>query len=100
MVELTPDPRQLSLSMREAEISVRLTRPDQHDLVVRRIGTLAFGLYASPKYLEQHGGLDYTAGCPGHHLIAQVGDIQDAAQAGWLENLAPRARVALQDQQS
>ena len=38
MVELIPDPRELSLSMREAEIAVRLTRPDQHDLVVRRIG--------------------------------------------------------------
>ena len=47
MIELIPNPRQLSLSMREADISVRLTQPDQHDLVVRRIGTVAFGLYAA-----------------------------------------------------
>jgi len=34
----------LILSMREADISVRLRHPDQHDLIVRRIGSIAFGL--------------------------------------------------------
>jgi len=95
-VELIPNPRELSLSMREADISVRLKAPDQHDLVVRRIGTIAFGLYASPGYLERHGELDLADGCPGHHLITQLEDIQDATQTGWLADLATRARVAIQ----
>ena len=96
MIELIPNPRELSLSMREADISVRLKRPDQHDLVVRRIGTVAYGLYASPDYLERHGELDYTGGCPGHHLITQLDGIQDVTQTEWLAELAPRARVAMQ----
>jgi DNA-binding transcriptional LysR family regulator len=96
MVELIPDPRELSLSMREADISVRLREPDQHDLVVRRIGTIAFGLYASPEYLDRNGRPGFEAGCPGHYLIAQLQDIQDSTQTGWLANLAPRARVSLQ----
>jgi len=96
MIELIPNARELSLSMREADISVRLKQPDQHDLVVRRIGTIAFGLYASPGYLERHGGLDFADGCAGHHLITQLEDIEDAAQTGWLAELAPRARVAMQ----
>ncbi len=96
MVELIPGPRMLSLSMREADISVRLTGSDQNDLVVRRIGTLAFALFATPAYLERHGELDFAAGCPGHHLITQLDDIQDSAQTGWLANLATRARIALQ----
>ena len=62
MIELIPDPRELSLSMREAEISVRLRRPAQHDLVVRRAGTMAFGLYASPQYLERYGEPDFEGG--------------------------------------
>jgi DNA-binding transcriptional LysR family regulator len=95
-IELIPNPRELSLSMREADISVRLKAPEQHDLVVRRIGTVAFGLYASAAYLERHGELDLADGCPGHHLIAQSEDIQDATQTGWLADLAPRARVAIQ----
>jgi DNA-binding transcriptional LysR family regulator len=96
MIELIPNPRELSLSMREADISVRLRQPDQHDLVVRRIGTVAFGLYASLDYIERHGDLDYAGGCPGHHLITQLDGIQDATQTEWLAGLAPRARVAMQ----
>lgn len=96
MMELTPSARELSLSMREADISVRLKQPEQHDLVVRRIGTMAFGLYASSDYLQRHGDLDFAGGCPGHHLITQFEDIEDATQTGWLADLAPRARVAMQ----
>jgi hypothetical protein len=44
MIELIPDPRELSLSMGEADIHVRLKQPDQHDIVVVRIETIAFGL--------------------------------------------------------
>lgn len=96
MIELIPNPKELSLSMREADISVRLRQPDQHDLVVRRIGTVAYALYASPGYLERQGEPDYAEGCPGHHLITQLDGIQDATQTEWLAHLAPRARIAMQ----
>ena len=95
-VELIPNPRELSLSMREAEVSVRLKRPEQHDLVVRRIGTLAFGLYASTAYLEQHGPLDFAGGLPGQHCITQHEDVQDVTQTVWLGELMPRARISVQ----
>ncbi len=82
--------------MRDAEVSLRTTQPGQHDLVVRRIGCVGFGLYASPAYLERYGESDFAAGYPGHRLITQVDDIADAPQAGWLGELAARAGVALQ----
>ena len=96
MIDLIPNTRELSLSMREADISVRLKQPDQHDLVVRRIGTVAFGLYASAEYLQRHGPPEYHEGCPGHRLVTQLEGLQDAVQTDWLANLAPRARVTLQ----
>ena len=96
LVELIPDARELSLSMREADVSVRLTRSEQHDLVVRRIGTVGFGLYASPAYLAARDDLDFEAGCPGHYLVTQINDIEDSAQTDWLASLAPRARVSIQ----
>jgi DNA-binding transcriptional LysR family regulator len=64
--------------------------------VVRRIGTIAFGLYASPAYLERGGAPDVPAGCPDHYIITQTEDIQDPTQTGWLTDLAPRARVSIQ----
>ena len=96
MIELIPNPRELSLSMREADISLRLKRPEQHDLIVRRVGFLGFGLFASPADMEHHGDVDFADGCSGHHLITQLEDIQDATQTGWLADLAPGARVAIQ----
>lgn len=96
MIELIPNSRELSLSMREADISVRLRLPDQHDLIVRRIGTVAFGLYASPDYIEAHGELHIEDGCPGHDIIAQLDDDQEMTQTEWLAGLASRARVAMQ----
>ena len=96
LVELIPDPRELSLSMREAELSVRLTQPNQHDLVVRRLGSIAFGLYASPDYLEQHGSPDFDGGCPGHTIVSQLDDVENAPQFGWLADLTSRGRVSFQ----
>lgn len=96
MIELIPNSRELSLAMREADISLRLRQPDQHDLVVRRIGGIAFGLYASPAYLREYGNVDFEAGCPGHHIITQLDDNQEMTQSAWLTDLASCSRVVLQ----
>jgi len=96
LVELMPNPHVISLSMREADIAVRLVRSEQHDLVVRRIGQIAFGLYASPAYLEHHGAPDFEAGCPGHRLMTLLDDVEIDPQAQWLSDLATRANLGMQ----
>jgi hypothetical protein len=84
-VELVPNPRELSLSMRKADISVRLKRPDQHDLLVRSAG-----------YLGRHAELDFEGGCPGHHVVTKYDDIEHTTLTNCLADPAPRARVAMQ----
>jgi DNA-binding transcriptional LysR family regulator len=96
MIELIPNPRELSLAMREADISLRMRQPDQHDLVVRRIGDIAFGIYATPGYLREQGDLDFDDGCSGHRLITQLDDTQEMTQSAWLTEMASRATVVLQ----
>ncbi|NEU13780.1 LysR family transcriptional regulator [Methylobacterium sp. BTF04] len=96
MIELIPNPRELSLSMREADVSVRLRQPEQHDLIIRRIGGIAFGLYATAEYLGDHGLLDFDDGCPNHRLITQMEDSQEMTQSAWLTEMASRATVVLQ----
>lgn len=95
MIELVPNPRELSLAMREADISLRMTRPEQHDLVVRRIGGIAFGIYATPEYLRDHGDLDFEDGCSRHRLITQLDDNQEMTQSAWFADLTSRATVVL-----
>jgi DNA-binding transcriptional LysR family regulator len=96
MIELIPNSRELSLAMREADISVRMRQPEQHDLIVRRIGSIAFGLYATSEYLKQYGEPDFDEGCPGHHLITQLEDSQEMTQSAWLTEMASRSLVVLQ----
>ncbi|MXP66095.1 LysR family transcriptional regulator [Roseomonas sp. M0104] len=94
-IELLANVRHMSLAMREADIAVRLTRFEQHDLVARRIGTMAHGLYASRSYLERHGRPDFTDGCSGHLLVTGLDGTEVPQLAGWLAEIAPRATVAL-----
>lgn len=95
-VELIPHPRDVSLAMREAELSVRITQPSQHDLVIRRIGSLAFGLYASSSYLLKHGPLNAGEDCANHNLIRQLNDVESGPQFGWIADLTARANVVFQ----
>ena len=83
------------LAVREADIFVQLRRFDQAGLVVRRIGTLAFGLYASLAYLNRHGDPDANEGCAGHHLVAMQDESELPEQASWLADVAGRAKVLL-----
>jgi len=46
------------LRRREADIAVRAFRPTQLDLIVKSIGIQHWGLYASPRYVENHGPLE------------------------------------------
>lgn len=43
------------LLRREADIAIRMFRPEQNDLIAKRVGTMTYGYYASKQYLEKHG---------------------------------------------
>ncbi|MER0240101.1 LysR family transcriptional regulator [Fulvimarina sp. MAC8] len=91
LIELVPASRELSLAMREADISVRLTRPVQHDLVVRRVGKMGYALYASVDYLQKHGDPDFRDECFDHRMM--MVDDEDPRQTLWLEGLAARSSL-------
>ncbi len=44
--------RRAALNYGEADIAVRMTRPEESDLLVRRIGVMRFGLYAIPSVAQ------------------------------------------------
>ena len=57
------------LLRREADIAVRMTPPEQGQLVARRVGAIALGLFARPDYLDRHGRPATLADLRGHTLI-------------------------------
>ena len=54
-VELAPSNRIENLLRREADIAVRMQRPEQDVLVARRIGNIEVGLHAHRSYLKRCG---------------------------------------------
>lgn len=46
---------ELDLSMREADVAIRLRRPTQPDLIQRKLFTVHNHIYASPDYVKKHG---------------------------------------------
>ncbi|WP_082496593.1 LysR family transcriptional regulator [Aminobacter sp. DSM 101952] len=80
--------RNASLERREADIALRLSRPEQGDLTIVRLGQIEFEPYASATYLQETAESDWCFIGYGH-LIDQ------AVQQHALESLAAGRRFTL-----
>ncbi|NMD08486.1 MAG: LysR family transcriptional regulator [Phyllobacteriaceae bacterium] len=54
-VQLLLEDEELDLSMREADVAIRLRRPTQPDLIQRKLFTVHHHVYASVDYVKKHG---------------------------------------------
>jgi len=70
-----------SLSRREADIAVRLRRPDEPELVARKVATIPFALYAAADYVA-----DVATSSLG--FIAYDASMEDSPQQAWLRTQA------------
>ncbi|MBL8917490.1 MAG: LysR family transcriptional regulator [Myxococcaceae bacterium] len=87
-IDLNPTGEVLNLGRRQAELAVRFFRSKHEDLVVRRVGEVAFGLYGARAWLAKHP-LRSVKELTGRPLLSSPpGDLE----ARWLERLAPGAR--------
>ncbi|MBR8455942.1 LysR family transcriptional regulator [Burkholderia dolosa] len=68
-IELALTNRVHDLLLREADIAVRMTRPQQNALLVRRVGVLEVGLYAHRAYLARRGTPQTPSELAKHALI-------------------------------
>ncbi|MGO4576471.1 LysR family transcriptional regulator [Cupriavidus sp. 2TAF22] len=78
---LTGATRVASLTRREADLAVRLSRPAEGELVVRKLGTVAFSLYACAAYLDATAPSDYG-------YIAYDDSMEGSPQQEWLKQQA------------
>jgi len=95
VVEVITDNRSLSLARREADIAVRLGRFDAHETVVRKIGEMAFAVYAAPSYIAAHGIPDFADGAPDHRIVRVQDDLLDTPDGRWFAERTARGTPAL-----
>ncbi len=60
---------ELDLSMREADVAIRVREPVQADLIRRRLFTMHFHAYASPAYLKRFGEPKTLADLDNHRIL-------------------------------
>ncbi|MCE1193598.1 MAG: LysR family transcriptional regulator [Acidovorax sp.] len=68
-VELVASNEVTNLLRREADIALRMVRPDQASLVARRIGTVTLGAYAHRDYLRRKGTPRQPSDLLQHELV-------------------------------
>ena len=73
-VSLVLNDSNLDLSMREADVAIRLTRPTQPDLIQKHILTAQYSVFASPEYLESNGIPSGVSDLDSHSIIVYGDD--------------------------
>jgi DNA-binding transcriptional LysR family regulator len=84
-LSLLVDDGELDLSMREADVAIRMTPPRQPDLVQRHLLTVRSYAFAAPEYLKKHGTPTRAEDLDEHRLIVYGDDARPpAATINWL----------------
>lgn len=84
-----------NLMRRDADIAVRLARPEQEGLIAQRMGHVELGLFATRGYIARYGMPQDVRALAGHRMI---GPDKDAAALRLFERwnlLSPNIRFAL-----
>ncbi len=63
------DDDELDLSMRQADVAIRLRQPTQPDLIQRRLFTVHMHLYAAPSYLKRFGHPSSLEDLDDHRIV-------------------------------
>lgn len=80
----------LSLSKREADIAVMLSRPKAGPVLARKLSDYALQLYASPAYLAEHGEPERPANlAQGHRLVGYIPDMLYDPTLRYLDEIHP-----------
>ena len=68
-VSLVVDDSELDLSMREADVAIRMSPPRQPDLIQRHLVSVQVHIYGAPEYLKKHGTPQRPEDLDEHRLI-------------------------------
>jgi len=78
--------RSVSLSRHEADLALRLIRPDRGDYIRRKVGVVGFGLYASSALVDANPSLRLDPWSI--DLVGWDASMRDVPMAGWVKDQA------------
>ncbi len=92
-LELRLTDAELDIGMREADVAIRFHKPQQLDLIQRRLFTVHFHLFASPGYLEENGTPNKVGDLKSHKIITYGKAPEYLKEINWLENITREYKI-------
>ncbi|AZE72515.1 Transcriptional regulator, LysR family [Pseudomonas synxantha] len=92
-VQLDASTQFLSLAKRETDIAVRNIRPDNPDLIARRIARWPVGLFAAQSYIDRHGMPAPGSLFEGHDLVVYQPYLQSQKDMALVSEPLGRGRI-------
>ncbi|MFJ4063917.1 LysR family transcriptional regulator [Pseudomonas sp. NPDC089996] len=94
-VQLQASTQMLNLSQREADIAVRTHKPDNPELVVRRLARWHSGLFASHAYLQRRGEPSPGSAFAGHELVVYQPHLDSGKEVTLAGEPIAQGRIAM-----
>ena len=91
-VSLVVDDSELDLSMREADVAIRMSPPRQPDLIQRHLVSVQVHIYASSDYIQKHGMPQRPEDLEEHRVIVYGEDARPPVPGvNWLLEVGTKA---------
>jgi DNA-binding transcriptional LysR family regulator len=94
-IELVATPRAFSLSKREADLAIGLSRPATGRLHARKLGDYELGLYGGTGYLARNGVPENQADLHRHRFIGYIDELVFAPELDYFEAALPGLQPAI-----
>ena len=92
-IEFVMSDKYLDLMKGEADVALRSGDTDDAELVGRKIADSLWAVYASRKYIEQHGAPERVEDLNRHLLVGFDETMANHRAAKWLQQVAPNAQI-------
>nr|WP_303626460.1 LysR family transcriptional regulator [Roseovarius sp. M141] len=92
-LEIVTDIATVNLHRRDADIALRMVKPERGNVSLQRLGTLGFGLYGAPGYIAGRGQAADTGNFDSDDFIGWSGAHANLPAAQWIERIL-RGRAA------
>lgn len=86
-IDIVTDVEAVNLHRRDADLAIRMVKPERGNVTIRRLGALGFGLYCSARYVEERRQEEDGTEFGGDRFIAWCDAYGHLASAQWTERV-------------
>ena len=96
LVQLVAATAVFSLSKRDADVVVSVSRPPAGRLNVSKLTDYDLGLYAAASYLDSHPPIRSAAELSGHSFVSYIGELLHFPELDFLQHVAPGGATSVE----